>query len=150
MGKFLPGHPKYGGRKPGVQNKKIAARKMAEAEALLEAVKQISELPPLQLAELTPLNIMEYIMVARFQAGDHAGALSAAQSCAPYLHPRLTAGEVRVTHGYSNMSDEQLFREARALEGKMLTINAHTDDESDNQSTDDREALSAELAAEIS
>jgi hypothetical protein len=78
--------------------------------------------------------------------------LVAAQSCAPYLHPRLTAGEVRVTHGFSGLSDEQLLIEARALEGKLLTVVASPSDAKDideEQPPDGCEAVTAESASDI-
>ena len=42
---------------------------------------------PAEIDALTPLTVMRLVMTARWRAGDHAGALVAAEAAALYCHP---------------------------------------------------------------
>jgi hypothetical protein len=59
------------------------------------------------------------VMVARLRAGDHAGALLAAEAAAPYCHPRLASADVRVRNEDAGMSDEELKAEIALLEARI-------------------------------
>jgi hypothetical protein len=117
------GLPKTGGRAKGVKNKKTELRELRIREATRAAA-----LEPDDIRKLSPLEVMRRIMFNRYEAGDHVGALEAAQACAPYVHPKLNASDVRVRHELSDRSDAELAEEARALAAKMravgLTIDA--------------------------
>jgi hypothetical protein len=52
---------------------------VAKAQALADAL-IAAALTPEQVAELTPLAVMQRVMRERFRLGDHAGALAAAEA----------------------------------------------------------------------
>jgi hypothetical protein len=85
-GTFQPGHAKVGGRKKGSIDQKILAR-----QQLVEHSLKAIGLTPEEIEALTPLAVMRLVMAARLKAGDHAGALIAAEMAASYCHPRLAA-----------------------------------------------------------
>jgi hypothetical protein len=67
---------------------------------------------------------MRMVMIARWKAGDHAGALLAAEAAAPYCHPRLASSDVRVRNEDAGMSDEELKAEIALLEARIKAAEA--------------------------
>ena len=115
------GHPRYGGRQVGSRNKCLVKRDQALAQAYAAAM---ASRQAEHVNDLTPLEAMLLCMQWSIQAKDRVGILAAASAAAPYIHPRLSAGTLQVTHDFAKMSDEQLLIEATALESK-LTLIAH-------------------------
>jgi hypothetical protein len=113
-GKFKPGRAKTGGRKKGTVNKSILARQHAIAESM-----QMLGLAPEAIDEITPLAVMRLVVTARLRAGDHAGALLAAEAAAPYCHPRLASADLRIRDEHAGKSDEQLQAEIEELERRI-------------------------------
>ena len=111
---FEKGRAKTGGRQKGTPDKKDVAREQLTAHAL-----QVAGLSPLEIDALTPLAVMRLVMTARWRAGDHAGALLAAEAAAPYVHPRLAAADIRVISTADRMSDEELKNEILLLEQRI-------------------------------
>ena len=111
---FQKGRAKIGGRKKGSVNKSIFARQQAIAESM-----QTLGLAPESIDTIAPLSVMRLVMVSRLRAGDHAGALVAAEAAAPYCHPGLTSSDVRVTNTDADMSDEELKAEIALLEARI-------------------------------
>jgi hypothetical protein len=125
------GHPRWGGRKPGLSNLKLMRREAALSEAIAAA------LTPEQVEALSPLEIMRSVMRSRYQRGDEAGALAAAALAAPFMHPRLQVSEVTVKHGTAGRSDAEVALEieslrrrieaARTIEAIPLTLEARAE-----------------------
>ena len=65
-------------------------------------------------------------MVARMKAGDHAGALLAAEAAAPYVHPKLASSDVRIRDEHADMSDEELKAEIAELERRIAAASAES------------------------
>src|SRR3954447_16284422 len=87
------GMPKSGGRARGVPNKATAER----ARLITAAIPGISGE---HAAVLEPLDLLDMVVViarTRFQAGDHVAALAAASAALPYLRPKLSSSDVRIT-----------------------------------------------------
>jgi hypothetical protein len=77
-------------------------------------------LTPEQLAELSPLSVMQMVMRECFEVGDHRGALAAAEIAAPYCHAKLARTDLGVTNSpASNMSHEVLQAEIALLEREI-------------------------------
>lgn len=108
------GHVKYGGRAAGVKNKSTRERERRITELLIA-----EQLTPEQQAEITPLMVMLRIMRARTRAGDDVGALIAAQLAAPYVHPKLSSSDVRITNEDTRKSDEAIEAELIELRDKL-------------------------------
>src|SRR5215475_13857020 len=102
------GHPRWGGRKKGAPTMK----QRLQDDAIRAAFRHGSEIviPP-EVETMSPLEIMAKVMRARYVAGDHLGALMAAQAAAPYVHPRLNASDVTVRHTTANRSDAEISAE---------------------------------------
>jgi hypothetical protein len=111
MGKFAPGHPKFGGRQPGVGNKPkpLAAGQIARI---------LGELLP-EDRIVNPLEAMALCLQWAAAEQDRAGVLQAATALAPYLHQRLNATTLTVKHEYAERDDQALLLEAEALELKI-------------------------------
>jgi hypothetical protein len=76
-------------------------------------------LAPEAIDAITPLAVMRLVMTARLRAGDHAGALLAAEAAAPYVHARLASSDVRIRDEHAGKSDEQLQAEIAELERRI-------------------------------
>jgi hypothetical protein len=96
---------------------------MRERERVLQAA-IAAALTPAEVAELSPLEVMRAVMRERFRAGDHAGALIAAQAAAPYVHARLQVSEVTVRRGAASASDAEVAREIEALRRRIEVARA--------------------------
>lgn len=108
------GLPKTGGRAVGVKNVATRLREQALREAIIA-----SALTPEQVEELTPLSVMQAIMRERFRAGDHHGALAAAEACAPYCHSRLSSTDLHVTGSLATRTDEEIAAERQEIAAKL-------------------------------
>ncbi len=88
--RYQKGHKKLGGRRKGTLNKKTQRR--LALEKLSSA-----ELQQIMLAELklSPLEVMQAVMLLRINKGDYDGALVAAEKAAPYqcMHAVVAALE---------------------------------------------------------
>jgi hypothetical protein len=115
---FQPGHPRYGGSKKGKPYRKTVERREAQARALAKAI-EAADIPEFTITELNPLNVMLFVMVERFRAGDHQSALVAAQAAAPYVHARLSSSDVKVTTTHADKSDEELQAEIAEVERRI-------------------------------
>jgi hypothetical protein len=89
-------------------------------DAIRAAFRHGSEIviPP-EVETMSPLEIMAKVMRARYVAGDHLGALMAAQAAAPYVHPRLNASDVTVRHTTANRSDAEISAEIDAIRARV-------------------------------
>jgi hypothetical protein len=116
--RFEKGHQKWGGRPPGGKNRATLARERLEGKSLAIAIEKLG-VPPATLENLTPIGIMKFVMVERFRAGDHNGALAAAQSVAPYVHPKLAMTDMRVTSTTAAKTSEELLAEREELVRKL-------------------------------
>ena len=78
-------------------------------------------LMPEAIDEITPLQAMLAVLVTRLKAGDHDGALVAAEAAAPYCHARLASADVRFSKNsdLDSMTDEELEAEAAELERRI-------------------------------
>jgi hypothetical protein len=108
------GSPKTGGRKKGTPNRATQASAKAIADAMVAL-----GLTPDRVSGLTPLQMMLVIAEMRFTAGDHAGALAAAQAAAPYVHAKLSSSDVHVTGTLDTRSVEDLDAEIAELRAKQ-------------------------------
>ena len=72
---FQKGHPKLGGCKKGLLTKHTLARQKAISESL-----EMLGLQPQAVDAIAPLAVMRMVMAARLKAGDHMGALAAAEA----------------------------------------------------------------------
>jgi hypothetical protein len=111
---FQKGRAKTGGRRKGSVNKSILARQ----EAIGESMRTLG-LAPGAIDAMTPLAVMRLVMTARLRAGDHAGALLAAEAAAPYCHARLASADLRIRDEHAGKSDEQLQAEIKELERRI-------------------------------
>jgi hypothetical protein len=119
------GHPRYGGRQKGSRNRTLLERDEALARAYAAVA---AGMPVENIADVTPLGAMLMCMQWAIQAKDRAGILAAASAAAPYMHPRLSSSEVRVTHALTTLSDEQLQAQALDYERKLAAANGETID----------------------
>jgi hypothetical protein len=112
--RYQMGHKKLGGRSRGTPNKKTQRR--LALEKLSSA-----ELQQIMLAELklSPLEVMQAVMLLRINKGDYDGALVAAEKAAPYMHPRLNATDLNVRHSYASKSDAEVATEIESLKQKI-------------------------------
>jgi hypothetical protein len=112
---FKPGHAKVGGRAKGSVNKITRLRQEAA-----ETIRTLGQTPE-AIDGILSLQAMLAVMTARLKAGDHDGALLAAEAAAPYVHPKLASTDVRVTNPnpLDSMSDEELIAKMHDLERKI-------------------------------
>jgi hypothetical protein len=91
-----------------------------QEDAIRAAFRHGSEvvMPP-EIETMSPLEIMAKVMRARYVAGDHLGALMAAQAAAPYVHPRLNASDVTVRHTTASRSDVEISDEIEAIRSRI-------------------------------
>ena len=78
-----------------------------------------------------PLDVMVEYMQQRYEAGDMPTAHMAARDCAPYLHPRLSAAEVKVQQKPADQDEETSKRLAieafiQAFGPRKLTVSSET------------------------
>ena len=113
MAAFTKGHTKVGGRKRGTPNR-LGPRKAGRLifgddfrAAMMEEIRA------------TPLEIMHAVMLLRASKGDYDGALTAAEKMAPYVHARLNAAEVRVSHSLAGRSDAEIAADIDMLRQKL-------------------------------
>ncbi|MBV8590273.1 MAG: hypothetical protein JO212_09480 [Acetobacteraceae bacterium] len=57
---------------------------------------------------VTPLDVMLMDMRAKLEAGDLSGAADRAESCAPYVHPRLASATLTHKDAFSELTREEL------------------------------------------
>ena len=95
------GIPKTGGRVAGVPNKAKELRVAAMAQAVIDR-----ELSEDDIAMITPLDALLYVMRRRLIAHDWPGAIQAAACAAPYMHARLSVSDIRMHHAVTTRSDE--------------------------------------------
>jgi hypothetical protein len=79
-------------------------------------------LTPAVIESITPLQCMLLAMHKAIAADNMGLALSCAAVAAPYMHPRLTAAEVRITNTITTQSDADLKAEIAALEAKLALV----------------------------
>jgi hypothetical protein len=115
------GQPKSGGRRPGTPNRATVARGQQMLELLTRT--KLPNDPNLPVTDRpSALELVERIMWARYDAGDHVGALTAASVLLPYRFPRLSSSDLRVRHTFAAVPDEELANEMRALEARMRAV----------------------------
>lgn len=83
-------------------------------------------IPQTKLEDMHPLSVIHFIMVERFRSGDYTGALLAAGMLAPYTNARLSSSEVRVTHEWATLSDEELQAQALDYQRKLAVATGGT------------------------
>jgi hypothetical protein len=108
------GGPKHGGRVAGTPNKATVLRREALDQAYAKA-----GFTPEQLDEITPLRAMLMCMHWAIERKDIQAVLAAASAAAPYVHPRLTSAEVRVSGELTSKSTAELEREYAELQAKI-------------------------------
>jgi hypothetical protein len=69
--------------------------------------------------KLSPLEVMQAVMLLRINKGDYDGALVAAEKAAPYMHAKLNATDVNVRHSYASKSDAEVAAEIELLRQKI-------------------------------
>lgn len=107
----MPGHVKTAGRVKGTPNKATVARDQEVLRIVAEAT--AGNLPD-DAANATPLEAMLICLRWALAKRDPVAVLAAATAAAPYIHPRLSASDVRVSGPLTaELNDEQL-REALA------------------------------------
>ena len=57
---------------------------------------------------MSPLDVMLADMRAKLDAGDLSGAADRAESCAPYVHPRLASATLTHKDAFSELTREEL------------------------------------------
>jgi hypothetical protein len=119
------GQPKSGGRKAGTPNRETVVQKAVETEFLMRAIDSAG-IPQTKLEDMHPLSVIHFIMVERFRSGDYTGALLAAGMLAPYTNARLSSSEVRVTHEWATLSDEELQAQALDYQRKLAVATGGT------------------------
>jgi hypothetical protein len=88
---------KTGGRQRGTPNKT-----RAQLDAKLAEVALTAGLPPPQIANMTPLEVMLYAMRHELECGQVRSAASIAEKAAPYVHCKMapraedSGGEVTI------------------------------------------------------
>ena len=106
------GYPKTGGKKVGTQNRTTIER--TAIEAVIRSVAG-EVLTPEQIASLSPLDMMRLCMRTYYERGELAQAVQCASLAAPYVHARLAATEMHVTHHDGGKSDQELRLEIEAM-----------------------------------
>jgi hypothetical protein len=104
---------KHIGRTAGTPNKKTVLR----AQLLQDAIAK-SALLPAEVAEMSPLGVLLFVMRERMAAGDREGAVLVATAAAPFCHPRLTSSDLRVTNTDAERSDSDILAELAELKRK--------------------------------
>ena len=128
------GLPKSGGRKRGSINLTTSQRANQRAIARSHLRREITtlmklDLPQTKLEDMHPLIVIHEIMCMRYRSGDFAGALFAAIALAPYTNPKLTSSEVKVTHEWAQLSDEELRQQAMEYERRLAAAGETIDGE---------------------
>jgi hypothetical protein len=116
MTRFTTGHTKIGGRKKGVPNRV----RLEKPHKLIFG----DDFRAAMMAEIraTPLEVMHAVMLLRASKGDYDGALVAAEKMAPYVHARLNAAEVKVSHSLAGRSDVDLATDIELLRQKIAIV----------------------------
>jgi hypothetical protein len=108
------GHPRYGGRSAGIPNKATMLRQEALAQAYANA-----GLTPERISEVTPLQAMLICMHWALEEKNPQAVLAAASAAAPYVHPKLSSSDVRITGDLTTKSDAELVAEIAELETRI-------------------------------
>ena len=117
-GKGAPfGHPKWAGRKKGTANKATVAREQEVLRIVAEAT--AGNLPADDVVNATPLEAMLICLRWALAEKDRAGVLAAASAAAPYIHPRLSSSDVRITGTLDSKSDADIAAELAEVQAKL-------------------------------
>jgi hypothetical protein len=114
---FKPGHVKIGGRKAGVPNKATVVREQEVLRIVAEAT--AGNLPAEDAVNATPLEAMLICMRWALAERDRAGVLAAATAAAPYMHPRLSSSDVRISATLDSKSDADIAAELAEVQAKL-------------------------------
>jgi hypothetical protein len=97
MGKFVAGHAKVGGRRPGSLNKRPSFGMLKRATSDLNRIAtevnsslttELAAIASEQLAAMSPVDILMDIMRRSYAAGDYKSATVVAALVAPYVNPK--------------------------------------------------------------
>jgi hypothetical protein len=117
-----PGRPKgtqkTGGRVAGTPNR--VNRLVHEAKLIPPGAYAEVGLSPEVIESITPLQCMLFVMHKALEANNMALAMSCAAVAAPYVHPKLTSSDVRISGELTTKSDAELAAEIVALEAKII------------------------------
>jgi hypothetical protein len=119
MASFQHGHKKVGGRKKGSVNKATAHRQQAMDQAY-----QRLGITPERLAEITPLQGILMVMHWGLDQKDPNLVLAAATAAAPFVHPKLSSSDVRITTELRHKSEAELAAEVAELERRIAQTRA--------------------------
>jgi hypothetical protein len=108
------GHPRWGGRRKGTPSKAVQLRR----DEIAQAIRRQRPVPD-EVLQMSPIEVMGRIMRLRYAEGDLIGALAAASSLAPYLHPRLSMNDTTVRHEVANRSDAEIAAEIEAVRARI-------------------------------
>jgi hypothetical protein len=108
------GHPRWGGRRKGTPSKAVQLRR----DEIAEVMRRQRPVPD-EVLQMSPIEVMGRIMRLRYAEGDLTGALAAASSLAPYLHPRLSMNDTTVRHEVANRSDAEIVAEIKAIRARI-------------------------------
>jgi hypothetical protein len=121
---YRNGHPKLGGRVKGTPNRKDAKKELEEKLAMerLLAARLASQeeikLAYMNMATMSPLEVLCMGMHLRLHRGDLEGAAQLASAAVPFTSPKLTASDVRV-HQSAQRPDSEVAVEIEALRAKV-------------------------------
>jgi hypothetical protein len=93
---------------------KVEARDVAMQQVYAELA-----LTPVKVESLSPLQCMLTVMHLALDGGNLPLALQCAGMAAPYIHPKLTSSEVKVSGTLTTKSDDELAQEIAQLEAKL-------------------------------
>jgi hypothetical protein len=91
---------------------------MLRQEALAQAYVDAG-LSPERISEVTPLQAMLICMHWALVQKNPQAVLAAASAAAPYVHPKLSSSDVRITGDLTTKSDAELATEIATLEAKI-------------------------------
>jgi hypothetical protein len=123
---FAHGHPKVGGRKKGTPNRISVARQQEIMRIVADST--AGHLPE-DTDDILPLEAMLLCLKWAIAAQDRPGILAAATAAAPYVHPRLSATELHVSHSLDNRPTADILIELTAL--RLKEEEAASDEASD-------------------
>lgn len=109
------------GRKPGSATKKTRER----ADQLTESLVATAKLLPLDMMVEAAQHLWSEAVGPDGKVRDRkllVAAATLAKDAAPYIHPRLTSVEAKLTHDFTRLSDADLAAELVAYRSRALAL----------------------------
>lgn len=117
----------HGGKRPGAGRKPGSAttKTRETANALTEKLVATARLQPLEMMVEVAQQLWDAAIGPDGKIVDRKLAVAAAtlaKDAAPYIHPRLTSVEAKLTHDFTRLSDADLAAELAAYRSRALAL----------------------------